>query len=62
MFELELNYDLRGVKFMIFVKENIKKGLIILLIYSLITFCLFMASNRIQRLENMSDVLMCLFK
>ncbi len=47
---------------MIFVKENIKKGLIILLIYSLITFCLFMASNRIQRLENMSDVLMCLFK
>ena len=62
MFELELNYDLRGVKFMIFVKENIKKGLIIILIYSLITFGLFMASNRIQRLENMSDVLMCLFK
>lgn len=34
------------------VKENIKKGFILLFIYSIITLCLFVASNRIQRLEN----------
>lgn len=36
---------------MTLVKENIKKGLIILIIYSIITLCLFMASYRIKRLE-----------
>ena len=36
---------------MTMVKENFKKGLIILFIYSVITLCLFLASNRIQRLE-----------
>ncbi len=38
---------------MTIVKKNIKKGLIILLIYSIITFCLILAGNRLQRLENM---------
>ncbi len=41
---------------MTLVKENIKKGLIILLVYSIITLCLFMASNRIQRLETISYI------
>ncbi len=37
------------------VKENIKKGLILLLVYSIITFCLLMAGNSIQRLEKISS-------
>lgn len=36
---------------MTIVKENIKKGLILFLVYSIITFCLLMAGNSIQRLE-----------
>lgn len=42
---------------MIQVKRNIKKGFTIILIYTLITVCLLMASSRIQRLEkvNTSD-------
>ncbi|MDD5888609.1 MAG: hypothetical protein PUC82_03885 [bacterium] len=40
------------------VKENIKKALIILAIYSIITLCLFMASERIQRLEVMGYISM----
>ncbi len=34
------------------VKRNIKKGFTVLLIYTLITVCLMMASARIQKLEN----------
>lgn len=41
---------------MTLVKENIKKGLIILAIYSIITLCLFVASNRIQRLETIGYI------
>lgn len=41
---------------MTLVKENFKKGFIILIIYSIITLCLFMASNRIQRLETIGYI------
>ena len=41
---------------MTLVKENIKKGLIILAIYSIITLCLFMASDRINRLETIGYI------
>ena len=41
---------------MMLVKENFKKGLIILVIYSIITFCLFLASNRIQRFETIGYI------
>lgn len=40
------------------VKENIKKGFILLFVYSVITLCLFMASNRIQRLENVGSIIL----
>lgn len=41
---------------MTLVKENFKKGLIILVVYSIITLCLFLASNRIQRLETIGYI------
>lgn len=41
---------------MTLVKENIKKGLIILMVYSIITLCLLLAGNRIQRLETIGYV------
>lgn len=41
---------------MTLVKENIKKGLIILMVYSIITLCLLLASNRIQRLETIGYI------
>ena len=40
---------------MLNVKENIKKGLTILLIYTLITLCLLMATSRIERLDQKTD-------
>ena len=58
MFEIKLNCNLEGVKHMTVVKENIKKALIILAIYSIITLCLFIASERIQRLEVMGYISM----
>ena len=40
---------------MIQVKKNIKKGFTILLIYTLITVCLLMASQRIERLDKVNS-------
>ena len=36
---------------MLNAKENFKKGLTILFIYTLITICLLMATNRIEKLD-----------
>lgn len=34
------------------LRQKLKEGLIIITIYILITLCLFMAAERIERLEN----------
>mgnify|MGYP006934511865 CR=1 FL=1 len=48
---------------MALIKKNIKKGLIILIIYSIFTLFLYMASDRIRKLEVMGYVPMVeLFK
>lgn len=33
------------------LKRSIKKGLVVLGIYSVVTFCLLMAADRVERLE-----------
>ncbi len=37
------------------LNDNVKKGFAVLLVYSLVTICLFMATERIERLEVHSD-------
>lgn len=37
------------------LRKNIKEGLIVLLIYCIITLCLFMVAERIEKLEILDD-------
>lgn len=33
------------------LKKNIKRGFVVISIYMIVTFCLFMAADRVERLE-----------
>lgn len=37
------------------LRKSIKEGLVVLLIYSIITFVLFMAAERVERLEKLDN-------
>lgn len=39
---------------MVKVRNNVKKGMTVLLIYTLITFCLLLSTKRIERLDSLN--------